>query len=404
MFLDFFYSLRQNKVPVGTKELLNLLEAIKVNLENCRVEDFYYLSRAILVKSEQHLDTFDLVFGHHFQGKEWIDEGQAEIDEAWIKAQINRTFSQQEIEMLKAMGGFDELMQRFKELLEEQKERHEGGNKWIGTGGVSPFGNSGYNPEGFRIGGQSTQRRAIKVWEKRQFQDYRSDRELDSRNFKLALKRLRHFTRIGAEEELDLEETIRKTVKNAGHIDIAMQAHKKNNVKVLLLMDVGGSMDDHVEICEKLFTAAKSEFKHIKSLYFHNFIYENLWDENQMRFSEKISTWDIINRYNKDYKLIFIGDASMSPYEIVTKGGSVEHYNQEAGSVWFDRLTTQFPNFVWINPIDEDSWQYTSSIEIVKQIAEDRMYPMTLDGLSDAMNLLRDKKRNKKDKSIHYEI
>lgn len=397
MFLEFFYALRKNKVPVGTMELLDLLAALQKNLANYSIEDFYYLSRSIFVKNEQYLDYFDEIFAEHFKGIERISdiENEIPIEEDWIRSELERVFSKEEIEMIEAMGGLEELIEQFKKIFEEQDERHEGGNKWIGTGGTSPFGNSGYNPKGFKIGGnQKGKRSAIKNWEKRLFKDYRGDVEINTRNFKLALKRLRNFTREGMEEELNLDETIRKTSQNAGYIDIVMQPEKRNTVKVLLLMDVGGSMDDHIGVCEKLFTAAKAEFKHLKYYYFHNFIYHSVWEDNLMRFDEQTPTWDVIHKYNSDYKLIFVGDATMSPHEVMTTGGGIDYYNKESGAIWFRRLIKHFPNFVWINPSLEGSWRYMTSIEMIKELASDRMYPMTVDGLTDAMKILRDKKRS----------
>lgn len=393
MFLDFFLLLREEGLPVSITEYLHLLEGLKKRIVDGSVDDFYYLSKTTLVKNEQFLDRYDILFAQYFNGVQIEDITNAKIDEDWIKSEINRLFSEEEKKQIEKMGGLDKLMERFKELLEKQKERHQGGNTWIGTGGTSAFGNSGYNPEGIRIGGNGGNKNAIKVWEKRDFQNYATDVELNTRNIKMALRRLRILTREGIEDELNLPTTIEKTCKNAGYLDIEMQASKKNKVKVLLFFDVGGSMDPYVEICEQLFSAAHSEFKHLEFYYFHNCIYESVWKNNELRHQDRIPTFEILHKYNADYRVIFVGDATMSPYEITAQGGSVEHYNDESGAVWLSRLVEKYKNIVWLNPSNEYYWDSVPSIQIVKQIFKDRMYSLTLDGLATAMKTLKKNKR-----------
>jgi uncharacterized protein len=389
MFLDFFLLLKKEGLPVSIKEYLLLLEAVSKGVANYSVDDFYYLCKTILVKHEQFLDRFDMLFAHHFKGVQYISQMlEKDIPKDWLENELNRLFTEEEKKLIEAMGGLEALMKRLEELLEQQKERHQGGNTWIGTGGTSPFGNSGFNPEGVRIGGSGGQKSAVKIWEKRQFRDYADDLELNTRNMKMALRRLRILTREGLQEELDLDSTIQKTCKNAGYIDIAMQASKKNRVKVLLFFDVGGSMDPFVELCSQLFSAAKSEFKHLEFFYFHNCVYDFMWKNNRRRYSEKFPTWDVIRKYNKDYKLIFVGDATMSPYEILQPGGSVEYNNEEPGAEWLQRLTNAFPRCAWINPEPQGVWQYRQSIAIVQQLMNQRMFPLTLAGLEGAMRLL----------------
>lgn len=394
MFIDFFYLLRSDGMKVSLHEYLTLLEAVKKGLANYNLDDFYALSKTILIKHENQLDRYDQLFGQYFQGMEAIPSSFFEsIPDEWLRKNLINNLSEEEKAMIEAMGGIDKLMERFKELMDEQKERHEGGNKWIGTGGTSPFGANGYNPEGFRIGQEgSRHRKAIKVWDKRNFANLDDSLELDTRNMKMVLKRLRILTREGSEEELDLDGTIRKTSENAGMLNIKMQASKKNRVKVLMLMDNGGSMDDHVELCSKLFSAARHQFKHLEFYYFHNCLYESVWKDNKRRFSERIPTWDLLNKYNKDYKVIFVGDAAMSPYEIVSEGGSVEHNNPEAGLVWLERMKSHFPNFIWINPNPEYAWEYYQSTKILQEVFEYRMFPMTFAGLQKGMKALKDKK------------
>ncbi|MCO5248094.1 MAG: VWA domain-containing protein [Chitinophagales bacterium] len=393
MFIDFFYVLKKEGIPVSIQEFLSFLEALNEGIVNFSVEDFYSLCKTILIKHEQYLDRFDIIFGQYFQGVQFVSEAaQKEIPEDWIKKELDRMFTEEEKKMIEAYGGLEEIMKRLEELLEIQKERHQGGNTWIGTGGTSPFGNGGYNPQGVRVGGSGGQRSAIKIWEKRQFRDYADDVELNTRNIKMALRRLRLLTRDGIEDELDLDTTIDNTCKNAGYIDIAMQASKKNRIKVLLLFDVGGSMDPHVELCSQLFSAAKAEFKHLEFFYFHNCIYESVWKNNLLRWDEKTPTLDIFHKYNNDYKVIIVGDATMSPYELTHSGGSIEHYNDESGVAWLKRIKEHFPYTIWLNPTHEDFWQGTRSIEIIQEIFPKRMFPTTIEGLTRAMKELRGKK------------
>lgn len=391
MFLDFFLLLKHQGIPVSLVEYLSLLEALQKGVIGKSIDEFYYLCRISLIKNEKHLDDFDRLFGLYFKGIETItDETLFEIPEDWLTKNGERLFSQEEMDNIKAMGGLQELLDRIQELFKEQNERHQGGNKWIGTGGTSPFGAYGYNPEGIRIGQhESRHRRAIKVWDKRDFQNLKDDVELETRNMKLALKRLRKITREGTEEELDLQQTIKKTSENAGMLELKMLAKKKNNVKVLLLLDIGGSMDDHIALCSQLFSAAKYEFKNLEFYYFHNCIYEMLWKDSTRRWGEFISTYDVLNKYNSDYKVIFVGDASMSPYEIMMKHGSVEHYNEEAGIVWLNRFKNKFSDLVWLNPIAKEEWQWTRSIQMIKGFTEERMFPLTIRGIGEAVETLK---------------
>ncbi|MGB1556387.1 MAG: vWA domain-containing protein [Oceanococcaceae bacterium] len=382
MLLDFFYALRKADLKPSITEYLTLMEALKANVAFCSIDEFYYLARASLVKDETKFDRFDKVFGHYFKGVEdALDFLQGEIPPEWVEAMKQLQMTAEEMQKLEAMGGWDELMDTLKKRLEEQKKRHEGGNKWIGTGGTSPFGNSGYNPMGVRIGGQGGNKSAVKVWEKREYANLDDTIELGTRNIKLALRRLRKFAREGAEDVLDLDDTIRSTARNAGYLDIKMVPERHNAVKVLLCFDVGGSMDPHVKVCEELFSAARAEFKHMEYFYFHNFIYESLWKDNTRRQTDKTSTWDLIHTYGEDYKLIFIGDATMSPYEITYAGGSVEHWNEESGQVWAERLLRHFKKAIWLNPEAEDHWDYNPSVQITREIMENRMFPLTLKGL-----------------------
>lgn len=387
MLIDFFFSLKDAKVPVSIKEFLILLEALDKQVIEPSLDDFYFLSRTTLVKDEANFDKFDKAFGAYFHGVATLFEKNPEIPLDWLMKRLQRELTPEQKAALEKFG-YDKLMDRLKELLEEQKGRHEGGNKWIGTGGTSPFGNSGQNPEGVRIGGEGRNRSAVKVWDQRAYRDYDSERELGTRNIKIALRRLRKFAREGADEELALDDTIRATANNAGWLDLKMQPERKNKVKVLMLMDVGGSMDDHIARVEELFSAAKTEFKNMEFFYFHNCVYETLWKNNRRRHAERFSTWELIRKYPPDTKLIFVGDATMSPYEVVQSGGSVEHHNEEAGAVWLQRFVHQFPKFVWLNPEPEGLWQYRQSIAIIKQLMGNRMYPVTLDGLERAMQIL----------------
>jgi uncharacterized protein with von Willebrand factor type A (vWA) domain len=392
MLIDFFYTLRAAKLPVSVKEFLVLLEAMQANVvgpqsDACSMDDFYYLSRTALIKDEKHFDKFDKAFGAYFKGVEMLTDFAADVPMEWLKKILENELTPEQKAAIKKMG-WDELMDTLKKRLEEQKERHEGGSKWIGTGGTSPFGNSGYNPQGIRIGGKGGNKSAVKVWDQRAYQDYDDSVELGTRNIKVALRRLRRFAREGAEDELDLDHTIRSTAANAGYLDIKMRPERHNNVKLLLLMDVGGTMDEHVSRVEELFSAVKGEFKHLEFFYFHNCVYDFLWKNNRRRFAEKFDTWDVIRKYNKDHKLVFVGDATMSPYEILQPGGSVEYNNEEAGAEWLQRLTHAYPKFAWFNPEPPGVWQYRQSISIIQQLVSNRMYPLTLKGLEDAMRML----------------
>jgi uncharacterized protein len=392
MLIDFFYTLRSAKLPVSVKEYLTLLEALQANVvgpnsDASSMDDFYHLSRMILVKDEKHFDKFDKAFGAYFKGVEMLTDFTADVPLEWLKKTLENELTPEQKAAIEKMG-WDELMETLKKRLEEQKERHQGGNKWIGTGGTSPFGNSGYNPQGIRIGGKGGNKSAIKVWEQRAYQDYDDAVELGTRNIKVALRRLRRFAREGAEDEFDLDNTIRSTAANAGYLDIKMRPERHNHVKLLLLMDVGGTMDEHVSRVEELFSAVKGEFKHLEFFYFHNCVYDFLWKNNRRRFAEKFDTWDVIRKYNKDHKLIFVGDATMSPYEILQPGGSVEYNNEEAGAEWLQRLTHAYPKFAWINPEPLGVWQYRQSISIIQQMVSNRMFPLTLKGLEDAMRML----------------
>jgi uncharacterized protein with von Willebrand factor type A (vWA) domain len=389
MLTKFFLELKTAKVPVTLKEYLLLLEALKADLANRRVEDFYYLSRACLVKDERHLDRFDQVFAHVFKGLDLMQETvEAEIPEEWLRTVSELYLSDEEKAKIEALGGWDKIMEDLRKRLEEQKGRHQRGNKWIGTGGTSPYGADGYNPAGVRIG-QRTNRnfRAIKVWDRREFKDLDDSVELGTRNIKMALRRLRRFAREGAPDELDLDGTIKGTARK-GYLDIQMRPERRNTVKVLMFFDVGGSMDWHVKVAEELFSAARAEFKHLEYYYFHNCLYEFVWKNNARRWTERTSTWDVLHTYPSDYKVIFVGDASMSPYEITVPGGSVEHMNEEAGATWLRRVTDIYEDCVWINPVARDNWRWTPTIQSVSDIFDNRMYPMTLDGLDRAMREL----------------
>jgi uncharacterized protein len=389
MLIDFFLHLRQSKLPVSIKEYLLLLECLKQHVIGSSIDDFYHLSRATLVKDERNFDKFDKAFGAYFNGVRSVPGIDVDLPLEWLKRQFQREFTAEEKAAIEAMGGLDKLIERLKELLEEQKGRHEGGSKWIGTNGTSPFGNGGYNPEGIRVGGPSAgNRTAVKVWEQRAYRDYDDQVELGTRNIKIALRRLRKFAREGAADELDLDDTISSTARNAGYLDIKMVPERHNTIKVLMLLDVGGTMDDHIKRTEELFSAAKTEFKHLEFYYFHNCVYDFVWKNNRRRHSERHMTWDILRRYNADYRLIFVGDATMSPYEILQPGGSVEYNNEEAGAIWLQRLAERFPKFAWLNPEPEGVWEYRQSISVIKQILSNRMYPVTIAGLEKAMREL----------------
>ena len=389
MLINFFFTLKNAGVPVSIKELLVLLEAMQQHLAFGSIDDFYVLARTCLVKDEKYFDRFDQAFGRYFKDMQTVDDViAAMIPDEWLRQEFEKHLTEEEKKQIQSLGGLEKLIEEFKKRLAEQKERHEGGNKWIGTGGTSPFGNNGYNPEGVRVGGESKNQRAAKVWEKREFKNLDDSTELGSRNIKVALKRLRKFARQGAEEELDIDDTIRATARNAGFLDIRMVPERHNAVKVLMFFDIGGSMDPHIQMCEELFSAVRTELKHLEYFYFHNFLYDFVWKNNIRRFSEKTPLMDLIHKYTADYKVIFVGDASMSPYEITHIGGNIEYHNEEAGAVWFQRLAETFPKLVWLNPLPEDYWPRTHSVKLVRDLVENRMYPLTLSGLDQAMAYL----------------
>lgn len=389
MLIDLFYHLRKSGVPVTIKELLILLEALQARLAFCDVNEFYLLARTCLIKDEKYFDRFDQAFGAFFQDLELV-EGFADalIPEHWLESDFLRNLSDEEKAEIEAMGGLEALLDTLKERLEEQNERHSGGNKWVGTGGTSPFGHSGYNPEGIRIGGESKNKRAVKVWEKRQFRNLDDSVELGTRNIKVALRKLRQFARTGAAEELDLDDTIKSTASNAGLLDIKMVPERHNAAKVLLFLDVGGSMDPYIRMCEELFSACRTEFKHLEYFYFHNCVYEHVWQDNNRRYTEKISTLDVLHTYGSDYRVIFIGDASMSPYEISERFGSVEHMNDEPGYLWLQRIKETWDKVIWLNPSRQQYWQYTHSIAMIQQLMENQMYPLTVEGIEQGIKYL----------------
>ena len=390
MLINFFMTLKNERIPVSFTELFALLECLKKNIIFGNVDEFYHLSRLCLVKDEKHFDKFDRAFSKYFENVEALDElSSHEIPNEWLRKQLESMLTDEEKAKIEALGGLEKLMEEFKKRMKEQKKRHQGGNKWIGTGGTSPYGAYGYNPEGIRIGqDEGRNGRAVKVWDRRNYRDLDDSVELGTRNLKLALRRLRKFARTGSAEELDMDDTISSTAKNAGFLDIKMIPERHNAVKVLLFFDVGGSMDPHVKTCEELFSAARSEFKHLKYYYFHNFLYESVWTKSHRRHAETTSVFDVMNKYSKDYKVIFVGDATMAPYEITHVGGSIEHYNEESGAVWMKRINDSFDNIVWINPTPKDDWEHSYSIEIVKELMEDRMFPLTVKGLENAMGFL----------------
>ena len=390
MLLPFFTALRDARVPVSMKEWLHLMEAMDRDIAGRRVDDFYHLSRAVLVKDEKHYDRFDQVFGKVFAGIETVGAGEEpslDVPEDWLKLLNEKFLTDEEKAEIEALGGFEKLMETLKQRLEEQQGRHEGGNKWVGTGGTSPFGHGGYNPEGVRVGGPGKHGRAVKVWEKREYRNLDDQVELGTRNIKVALRRLRRFARQGAQDELDMDATIDGTARQ-GWLDIHMRAERRNTIKVLLFLDIGGSMDAHVKMCEELFSAAKTEFKHLEFFYFHNCLYEGVWKDNRRRHAEKIPTWEVLNKYPGDWRAIFVGDATMSPYEVTMPGGSVEHWNEEAGAVWMKRATQQWDKVAWLNPSPERYWSYSASVGMVRELVDERMYPLTLDGLEKAMRAL----------------
>jgi uncharacterized protein with von Willebrand factor type A (vWA) domain len=389
MLIEFFLKLRQGGVPCSIKEFLMLIAALEKQVAFGSVEEFYHLARTCLVKDEKFFDRYDLVFAAYFKGVVGIDAAAAVIPEDWLRKLVEKNLSDEEKKLIQSLGGWEKLMETLKKRLEEQKGRHQGGSKWIGTGGTSPFGAYGYNPEGIRIGQhESRNRRAVKVWDQREFRNLDDSVELGTRNIKVALKKLRKFARTGAPEILDMEDTIRSTAKNAGWLDLKMVPERHNAVKVLLFFDIGGSMDDHIRVCEQLFSATRTEFKHLEYFYFHNFLYERVWKDNRRRATERIATWDVLHTYPHDYKAIFVGDATMSPYEITYPGGSVEHSNEEPGAVWLQRALDVYSQAIWLNPQPEAVWNYHESIGITRELMGGRMFPLTLDGLERGMRLL----------------
>jgi len=388
MFFNFIDEMRAAGISASLKEHLTLLEALDRQVIEQTPEAFYYLARATFVKDEGLIDRFDQVFAKVFKGVfSEYGNATAEIPEEWLKAVAEKFLTPEEMEKIKSLGSWEEIMETLKKRLEEQQGRHQGGNKWIGTGGTSPFGNAGYNPEGVRIGGESKHKRAVKVWEQREFKNLDATRELGTRNIKVALRRLRRFAREGAADELDLDATIRGTAKQ-GWLDIHMRPERHNAVKVLLFLDVGGSMDPYVKVVEELFSAATTEFKNLEFFYFHNCLYESVWKDNRLRANQREKTWDVLHKFGHDYKVVFVGDAAMSPWEITQRGGSVDHYNDEAGATWLQRVTTTYPATVWLNPVLEDRWRHSESTALIRQLVNDRMYPLTLGGLDSAMREL----------------
>ncbi|MDP1612816.1 MAG: VWA domain-containing protein [Sulfuritalea sp.] len=388
MLIDFFLHLKARKLPVSTREFLTLLEALKEHVAGNSIDDFYFLARTCLVKDETHYDKFDQAFGEYFKGVTQIPGLDADIPEEWLKMMMKKHLTPEEKAKLEKLG-WDKLIDEFKKRLAVQMERHAGGSIWIGTGGSSPFGHGGYHPEGIRIGGESAgNRTAIKVWENREYRNLDDTVELGTRNIKIALRRLRRFAREGAEDELDMDGTIAGTARNAGWLDIKMRPERHNKVKVLLFLDIGGSMDDHIKVCEELFSAAKSEFKHLEYFYFHNCIYDYVWKDNRRRHGERFPLWDVMHKYGEDYKVVVVGDATMSPYEVLQPGGSVEYSNEEAGAVWLQRMLDTWPRAVWLNPEPERLWDYRHSIELIRTIFNSRMFPLTLAGLERAMREL----------------
>lgn len=389
MLLNFFQTLRRQKLPVTFRELSDLITALEHRIVFADMEQFYYLARTIMVKDEKNFDKYDRAFKAHFSELEKIDDFiEALIPEDWLRSEFLKTLTDEEKAKIESLGGLEELIETFKKRLEEQKKRHQGGNKWIGTGGTSPFGNGGFNPEGIRVGGEGGNSSAVKVWDRRDFKDLDDSIELGTRNIKMALRRLRKFARSGAEDELDLSDTIHSTAHNGGLLDIKMVPERRNAVKVLLLFDVGGSMDPYVKTCEELFSAARIEFKHMEYFYFHNFIYDGLWQNSEMRYDEVTATHDILRKYGNDYKIIFVGDAAMATYEITHSGGSIDFMNREPGANWLKRFNDNYDKMVWLNPTPKQYWQHTHSTKIIQDLMEDRMYPLTLKGMEEAMGYL----------------
>ena len=389
MLINLFNTLKDTGVPCTLRELLDLLTALDKRLVFANTDEFYFLSRAILVKDEKNYDKFDRAFDIYFKGLETLDDViQALIPDEWLRKEFEKFLTPEELEKIKSMGGLEKLLDEFKKRLEEQKERHEGGDKWVGTGGTSPYGNSGMNPEGIRVDGEGKEGKAVKVWQKRDFKNLDDSIELGTRNIKIALRRLRKFVRESHNEEFDLDGTVKSTAKNAGLLDIKMVPEKANAVKVIVLFDVGGSMDPHVKICEELFSACKTEFKNLEYFYFHNFIYETVWKDNSRRHNERIETTELFQKYSQDYKIIFIGDATMAPDEITNAGGSIEHWNEEPGSLWMKKFYSNFEKLIWLNPVPQDHWDYSASIELSRTLIDDQMFPLTIKGLEDGMSFL----------------
>lgn len=389
MLVQFFLGLRNAGVPATLRELMDLLSGLEARLAFMDVDEFYQLARVCLVKDEKYYDRFDKAFGAYFNDLATLDDViEAMIPDDWLRSEFLKQLSEEEKAKIESLGGLDKLIEEFKKRLDEQKKRHAGGNKWIGTGGTSPFGHSGYHPEGIRVGGESRNKKAVKVWERRDYKDLDDSVELGTRNIKIALRRLRKFARTGAADELDIDDTISSTAKNAGLLDLKMVPERHNAVKVLLFFDVGGSMDPHIKVCEELFSAARTEFKHMEYYYFHNFIYESVWKNNIRRHNERTSLLDVLHKYSADYKVIFVGDASMSPYEIVQPGGSVEHWNEESGEFYLRQVLETYDKVAWINPVPPDEWGWTHSVRMVEELMEGHMYPMTLAGLEAAMGYL----------------
>lgn len=389
MLISFFFKLREYKVPCTLRELLDLIRALEQHIVFADLEGFYSLSRTIMVKDERFYDRFDRAFADYFEGVESLELDLSQIPQSWLEKQMEKLLTDEEKAQIEALGGFDKLMETLAQRLQEQEKRHEGGNKWIGTGGTSPFGAYGYNPEGVRIGQkESRHRRAAKVWDKREFQNLDHEVEIGTRNIKVALRKLRQFARTGATEELDMDDTISATAKNAGYLDLKMKPERHNAVKLLMFFDIGGSMDDHIKVCEQLFSAVHTEFKHLEFFYFHNCLYEKVWRNNHRRHQETLDVYDVLHKYSNDYKVIFVGDATMGPYEITYPGGSVEHWNEEAGSVWLQRVLDHFDKAIWLNPQPEEAWRYYHSIGIINEIFEQRMYGLTVSGLTQGIKKL----------------
>ncbi|MBT0587149.1 vWA domain-containing protein [Alteromonas oceanisediminis] len=393
MLIDFFFTLKRYRLNVSLRELLDLISALEQHVVYADMEAFYFLARMVMIKDESQYDKFDRAFADYFKGVQSVDLFSNNIPQDWLNNALSKHLSDEEKAKIKALGGLDKLMETLQERLKEQEKRHQGGNKWIGTGGTSPFGANGYNPEGIRVGQKGNRNfSAVKVWEKREFRNFSSDTELGTRSLKMALRKLRKFARTGASEELDVNQTIGATAKNGGMLDIHMAPERHNAVKVLMFFDVGGSMDAYIEQCQELFSAVHSEFKHLEYFYFHNCVYENVWKDNARRDRERMSVWEILHKYGRDYKVIFVGDATMGPYEVTYPGGSIEHWNEEPGSAWIERITSHFNHVIWLNPQSEAHWQYYASIQVISQLMQQRMYPLTLDGLSRGIKALTSKK------------